>query len=108
MTHGAAHAGYHSRDMSFGRRPSHSTRVENRHTPDQEAISDLVKQSGKKGVSNSDADTLLDWAKEYDFPHRDDRGQGHWKAKDGVDHIHIGQNNHIEIKPAKPIKGNSK
>ena len=48
MTHGAAHAGYHSRDMSFGRRPSHSTRVENRHTPDQEAISDLAKQSGKE------------------------------------------------------------
>ncbi len=46
MTHGCAQATYHSRDMVG--RPSHSTRIENRHTPDQEAISDLVKQSGKK------------------------------------------------------------
>ena len=78
MTHGCAQAAYHSRDMVG--RPSHSTRVENKHTPDQAAISDLVKQSGKKKktVSNADADTLLDWAREYDFPHRDDRGKDHW------------------------------
>lgn len=61
-----------------------------RHTPDQEAISDLVKESGKKGVSNADADTLLEWANEYDFPNRDDRGKPHWDARDGMDHIHLG------------------
>ncbi len=61
-----------------------------RHTSDQEALSDLVKGAGKKGISNADADTLLGWANEYDFPNRDDRGKGHWKAKDGADHIHLG------------------
>jgi RHS repeat-associated protein len=70
-----------------------------RHTPDQEAISDLVKGSGKKGVSNADADTLLDWAEEYNFPHRDDRGkwnaqgQPHWE---GGEHIHLGPG-HVKV-----------
>lgn len=44
----------------------------------------------------SSANTLLDWAEEYNFPHRDDRGKGHWKAKDGVDHIHLGPK-HVPI-----------
>ena len=82
--------------MGIGRRPSHSIRAEDRHTPDQQAISDLVKQSEKNGVSNSDADILLDWAKEYDFPNRDDRAEKHWKAKDGADHIHLGPK-HIQV-----------
>jgi hypothetical protein len=30
---------------------------------------------------------MLDWAEEYDFPHRDDRGKPHWEARDGQDHI---------------------
>ena len=67
-----------------------------RHTPDQEAMSEFVKEFGKKGVSNEDADTLLEWAKEYDFPNRDDRGQPHWDAKDGMDHIHLGPK-HIPV-----------
>ena len=49
------------------------------HTSDQAAISDLVKGAGKKGVSN--ADTLLDWAKECNFPHRDDRGKWNEQGK---------------------------
>lgn len=74
-------------------------RESKRRTPDQEAINELVKESGKKGVSNADADTLLDWAKEYDFPHRDDRGkwneQGrpHWE---GGEHIHLGPK-HVKV-----------
>lgn len=50
-------------------------------------------------MSNADADTLLDWAEEYNFPHRDDRGkvddQGkpHWK---GGEHIHLGPK-HIKV-----------
>jgi len=59
-----------------------------RHSPDQAAISELVKEAGNKGVSNTDADTLLDWSKEYHFPARDDRGKPpHWL---GGEHIHIG------------------
>ncbi len=67
-----------------------------RHTEDQEALSDLAKDSGRQGIANEEADTLLEWAEEYDFPHRDDRGERHWKAKDGVDHIHLGRE-HIPI-----------
>jgi len=81
------------------KKKKHSSTGEKRHTPDQEAISDLVKESGKKGVSNADADTLIDWAKEYDFPNRDDRGkrneQGrpHWE---GGEHIHLGPK-HVKV-----------
>lgn len=65
-----------------------------RHTNDQEALSDLVK-GATNGVSNIDADTLLDWAKEYDFPARDDRGKPpHWV---GGEHIHLGPK-HIPIR----------
>ena len=56
----------------------------------------LNYKEGKKGVSNADADTLLDWAKEYDFPNRDDRGKPHWDARDGMDHIHLGPK-HIPV-----------
>lgn len=70
------------------------SRYNKRHTDDQEALSDLVKESEKKGISNSDADTLLEWADEYDFPSRDDRGKDHWI---GGEHIHLGPK-HIPIR----------
>ncbi len=38
-----------------------------KHTPNQEALSDLAQESGRKGVSNEDADTLLEWGDEYNF-----------------------------------------
>ncbi len=78
---------------------AYSNTISKRHTPDQESISELVKESGKKGVSNADADTLLDWAKEYEFPHRDDRGKWnehgrpHWE---GGEHIHLGPK-HVKV-----------
>ena len=66
-----------------------------KHTPDQEALSDLVKESGKNGVSNDAADILLDWANEYLFPARDDRGKSpHWV---GGEHIHLGPK-HVPIR----------
>ncbi|MGC1879424.1 MAG: RHS repeat-associated core domain-containing protein [Rhabdochlamydiaceae bacterium] len=72
----------------------YSVTFSKRHTPDQEAISELVKESGKKGVSNADADTLLDWSEEYDFPARDDReAPPHWV---GGKHIHVGPK-HIKV-----------
>lgn len=63
--------------------------IKKKHSPNQQALSDLVKQSGKKGVTNTDANTLLEWANEYEFPARDDRyvTPSHWV---GGDHIHIG------------------
>ena len=90
---GVATTTYHAQDISWPR-SSHISSTEKRHTSDQEALSDLVKGAGKKGVSNADADTLLDWAEEYDFPHRDDRGEDHWEYGE---HIHVGQNKHIKV-----------
>jgi hypothetical protein len=70
------------------------SREDAKHTPDQEALSDLVKGTGKRGVSSSDADTLLDWAKECNFPCRDDRGKPpHWV---GGEHIHLGPK-HVRV-----------
>lgn len=95
---GLATTTHHAQDISFPK-SYHISSAEKRHTPDQEALSDLVKGAGKKGVSNADADTLLDWAKEYDFPARDDRGkvdeQGkpHWE---GGEHIHLGPK-HVKV-----------
>ncbi|MEI6242309.1 MAG: YidC/Oxa1 family insertase periplasmic-domain containing protein, partial [Chlamydiota bacterium] len=66
---------------------------EKRHTPDQESLSDLVKGAGKEGVTNADADTLLEWANEYNFPARDDRGKPHWESGE---HIHLGPK-HVPI-----------
>jgi|LakMenE01Jun11ns_1017448.scaffolds.fasta_scaffold9870105_3 hypothetical protein len=61
---------------------------EKRHTPNQEALNELAKDSSKQGISNEEADILLDWASEYDFPGRDDRGKPpHWV---GGEHIHFG------------------
>ncbi len=93
---GLATTAYHAQDISLPK-SSHISSAEKRHTPDQEAISELVKEYGKKGVSDADADTLLDWAEEYDFPNRDDRGKPpHWKGGQNREHIHLGPK-HIPI-----------
>lgn len=69
--------------------------VEKRHTPDQEALSGIAKESERKGVTNAEADTLIEWGKEYDFPNtRDDRGEDHWECGE---HIHIGPG-HIPVR----------
>lgn len=65
-----------------------------RHSPDQEALSGLVKPKLKGGVTNAEADTLLEWAGEYGFPARDDRGKDHW---DGGEHIHLGPE-HVKVR----------
>jgi hypothetical protein len=68
-----------------------------RHTPDQEALNEIAKKAKKTGVTNSEADILLQWAKEYNFnPQRDDRGINHWQNPP-KEHIHVGD--HILIKP---------
>ncbi len=119
MTTGCTQAMYHAKDLSM---PSRSSKIQpiaswdmyegvrdfsidahgnliymskdKKHTPGQEALSDLVKEKGKKGVTNAEADTLLDWAEEYDFPRRDDRGKPiHWE---GGEHIHLGPK-HVKV-----------
>lgn len=62
---------------------------EQRHSPDQEALDDIIKDvtnRGNKPVSDTDADTLLDWGKEVGSDVRDDRDADHWV---GGPHIHI-------------------
>lgn len=78
-----------------------TTYIEKRHSPDQEALSELAKENERKGVSNADADTLLEWGNEYNYPNtRDDRGKlnengkPHWV---GGEHIHLGPK-HIKVK----------
>jgi predicted Ser/Thr protein kinase len=112
MAHGCANAAYHAKDLSWSTSYPKAEPVNwdtyqdtdahrnliyvpksKKHTPDQQAINDLVKESGNKGISNSDADTLLEWAEEYNFPSRDDRGKDHWV---GGEHIHIGPK-HVPI-----------
>lgn len=64
-------------------------------------MNELGKEAKQRGgVTNKDADTLLEWGKEVDpnnekgLQGRDDRGETHWK---GGEHIHLG-GKHIPIK----------
>lgn len=101
MTYGCGLATYHAQDISFSTTfPSSYEQsyliCQNesvKHSPDQQALNDLVRRRGNRRFSNEDADTLLDWAAEYDFPARDDRGEEHWM---GGEHIHIG-NRHVPV-----------
>lgn len=60
------------------------------HDPDREALNDLINDAthgGRKPLTDSEADTILDWAREVGVQDsRDDRGTSHW---DGGDHIHV-------------------
>ena len=60
-----------------------------RHTPDQQALGDLVRDvtnGGRKPLSGKDADTILDWGRESGLGVRDDRNADHWT---GERHIHV-------------------
>ncbi len=93
MTSGCAQAVYNAKNISFPRN-LYGNSAEKRHTPDQEALSELVKEAGKEGVSDDEADILLDWAEECDFPARDDREKPpHWE---GGKHIHLGPK-HVKV-----------
>ncbi len=63
---------------------------DNRQTPDQEALKDIIQEEtlgGRKPLSDEDADTVLDWADELGIDGaRDDRGKDHWE---GGEHIHV-------------------
>jgi hypothetical protein len=71
-------------------------------TPDQAAVIDIAdsldKEAGGEGISNEDADALLELAKESGLGKEtrvdDDRDTDHWA---GGSHIHIGSD-HIKVK----------
>ncbi|MCP4347076.1 MAG: RHS repeat-associated core domain-containing protein [Desulfobacterales bacterium] len=61
-----------------------------RHSPDQEALNDLIGETtlgGRRPLSDDEADTVLDWADEVGTEGaRDDRNTNHWT---GGQHIHV-------------------
>ena len=70
-----------------------------KHTPDQQAVIELAKEAKKTGgVTEDDANILIDWAKEYDVPnhgpevHPDRPG-----TASNILHFHIGKTGHIPI-----------
>ena len=77
-------------------------------TPEQRALQELVDEAslqGHKMLSKEDAETILDWAKEYDYPGvrakpGDLSTPSNWRANP-VPHIHfpgVG-NGHIPVEP---------
>jgi len=74
-------------------------------TPDQTAIGDLVDDAtlgGRRPLPADDADTILDWADEYDYPGwragAGDVNGDHW----GPPHIHLpgaGRGGHVPVEP---------
>jgi hypothetical protein len=74
-------------------------------TPDQAALIDLAQNAKlRKGISNDDADTLIQWAKEYNVYYEDhtapDLAQHFdpYKTGEPVPHIQIGTQSHIIVR----------
>jgi uncharacterized protein RhaS with RHS repeats len=64
---------------------------------DAAALVDLAKQAKRTGVNTENAETLLEWSREYRLPALDHTSPPlHW---DNTPHIRIGQINHIEVNP---------
>ena len=59
------------------------------------AVIELAKDAERTGISRAEAETLLEWAEEYEIPGRNDIGTTHWI---GGDHIKIGPFNHIPVR----------
>lgn len=68
------------------------------YTPDQDAVIQLAKDAKKRGgVTTDEANTLKDWAEEYNLPSRGPEahpGRGFGSNP----HIHVGPVNHLPIK----------
>ncbi len=71
-------------------------RVGTPNTRDQSALLQLSKEAQRSGVSQSEAQQLLKWAKEYGVqPAHNHVGTDHWI---GGDHIRVGPVNHIPVR----------
>jgi len=65
-------------------------------TPNQRALIEIAKSACRKGISPEEAETLLEWAKEYGIkPAHDHIKEPHWG---GRPHIRIGPINHIPVR----------
>ncbi|MEO1332438.1 MAG: RHS repeat-associated core domain-containing protein, partial [Myxococcota bacterium] len=68
-----------------------------RHTPDQEALVELAKKAKKTGgVTEDQAEQLLDWAKEVGLPGRGP--EVHPDRNFDKPHIHVGPVDHILVR----------
>lgn len=70
-----------------------------RNTPDQDAVLQLGKEAkANGGVSSKDAQTLLDWADEYNVPHHGPEVHPNRPEPSSQNpHFHIGKTGHIPI-----------
>jgi hypothetical protein len=66
------------------------------HTPNQQTLIELAKEAKRTGISQGEAQTLLDWAKEYNVKPALDHTSPPFHAKGP--HIRIGPVNHIYLK----------
>jgi hypothetical protein len=64
-------------------------------TSDQQAVIDLAKNAKRRGVTRGEAETLIQWGKEYGLPVRGPESHPGRKFKDP--HLHIGPVDHIPI-----------
>jgi RHS repeat-associated protein len=79
---------------------SKSSSTSKGHTPDQEALVDLAKEAKNKGgVSEQDAQTLMDWAKQTDLKGSSEHVEQHPGRNFKRPHIRIGPINHIPVLP---------
>jgi hypothetical protein len=69
-----------------------------RNDENQEALVDLAKEAKKKGgVSEDEAQTLVEWGKEYNVPSRGP--ETHPDRPFNNPHIHVGPVGHIQVIP---------
>jgi hypothetical protein len=66
-----------------------------RFTPDQQALVVLSKEARRRGVTGSQAETLLNWASEVGLPAQNHIDTAHWI---GGPHIRVGPVNHIPVR----------
>lgn len=65
-------------------------------TADEDALVQLAQEAKRRGVTNRDAQTLLDWAREHRVdPALDHINTTHWV---GGPHIRVGPINHIPVR----------
>lgn len=83
----------------YAKAPATKSSAGVRNTPDQDAVIQLAKEAKAKGrISSNDAQTLLDWADEYNVPHHGPEAHPHRpEPSSQTPHIHIGKTGHITI-----------
>lgn len=73
------------------------TNEDKRNTPDQEALIDLAQDAKNTGISEEDAQTLIEWAQEYEVNPFTPEPDIHPNRNFNKRHIRIGPVNHIEV-----------